>query len=98
MRLTPNEVRVLSAAATGAGAKAAAAELGMSYQTYKNVLTLVYAKLDVQSLVQAFAVLGWLHVPGTAEIAEHNADVRLAGLRVVLHEIVDDLDSFAGAA
>lgn len=50
-------------ALTGCTIKEAAAYLGISEQTAKNLLWRAYVTLDVRSLVGAYGVLGWLKVP-----------------------------------
>jgi DNA-binding CsgD family transcriptional regulator len=46
--------------------RSAAAVMGISLSTAKSYLTRAYAKLNVTNCIDAFRVLGWLHVPEVA--------------------------------
>jgi DNA-binding NarL/FixJ family response regulator len=58
--IRPREWEVLRAMATGRTAADVGHELHISEQTVKNHLQHVYKVLDVDSLVGAYSVLGWL--------------------------------------
>lgn len=66
--LTPQQLRVLAAWARAGSLKAAAAHLGMSLNTAKVHTLDAYRTLGVSGQTEAHAVLGWLVVPGEAEI------------------------------
>ena len=50
-------------AALGLKAEEGAHKLKISKQTYRNHLSDIFAKLDVDNLISALLVVGWLQVP-----------------------------------
>ena len=58
--IRPREWDILRALSTGRTAADAGRDLFISEQTVKNHLQHVYRVLDVDSLVGAYSVLGWL--------------------------------------
>ena len=58
--LTARQRSALAAYAETGDYDAAARQLGVNLQTYKNTLQVVYRKLDVTGAIDAFRVLGWL--------------------------------------
>jgi DNA-binding NarL/FixJ family response regulator len=75
-RLTERQLQVLEMMATRT-AKETAAELGVSVQTVKNTLSVVYQRLGATTLQEAFFILGWLK-PGPQPMA-HEAPTTDAG-------------------
>jgi DNA-binding CsgD family transcriptional regulator len=63
--LTRTEQRVLRMAASGMPAKVIARDLGISDQTVKNHHTNIHRKLDVDTLVGAMIMMGWVRIPNT---------------------------------
>src|SRR5690242_13706693 len=61
--LTPRQRQVLRWAALGWPARVTAAELGISEQTVKNHLDLIYRSTNAHCLVDALRAMGWLRVP-----------------------------------
>jgi DNA-binding NarL/FixJ family response regulator len=61
--LPPRQMQLLRILAKGGKIKDAAIEAGIAEQTAKNHLRFAYRTLGVNSLVQAYVVLGWLCVP-----------------------------------
>ena len=70
--MTPRQVEMLRLRALGLTNAAAAAELGISEQHFKNLLADVYRMFDAACLEDALRAVGWLQVPHTS-----------AGLRAV---------------
>ena len=64
-RLTPRQLETLKACVRTGSQKAAAADLGVCYQTVKNTLAAVNLRLGVSGMVEALWVLGWLTLPGS---------------------------------
>jgi len=62
--LSPRETEALTSLAIHGNAKTAAAAMGISEQTVRNLLTSAYAKLGADGAINAFALAGWLTVPG----------------------------------
>lgn len=65
--LTRREHEVLCALAGGETYAAISARLGVSPLTLKNHVYNVHRKLDVSSLIAAYARLGWLRCPDKEE-------------------------------
>ena len=63
-RLTPRQREVIIRKAEGKTYGQVAYELGVTEQTVKNHLRLVYAKLGAEHLIEALRILGWLRLPG----------------------------------
>jgi DNA-binding CsgD family transcriptional regulator len=61
--LTPMEYETVRLQAEGFTLPDIALRRGRAVQTVKNHANAVHAKLGVNSTVEAFRVLGWLHVP-----------------------------------
>jgi len=61
--LTPRQYELLSLLATGVTYRDAAARMGISYQTSKNMATAIYKKLGVGGMVEALNAVGWVRVP-----------------------------------
>lgn len=61
--LTRGELRALQALARASTAKEAAAMLGTTEQTLRNMTARGYKKLEVNNAVAAFRRLGWLRAP-----------------------------------
>lgn len=66
-RLSPREWECQRADATGRPQKALAAEIGVSYSTFKNHLVNARHKLGVESQAELFVAMGWLRVPKAKE-------------------------------
>ena len=64
--LTPRQIEILRLRAQGRLAKEVAGELGLSEVTVKNHATRAYERLNVETAIEAFLVLGWLRVPEEA--------------------------------
>lgn len=62
--MTPAELRVMRLVALGLTNKEIAAKLELSPRTVRTHLNNVYAKLGVNSRVQALNALGWVQIPG----------------------------------
>lgn len=58
--LTPRQAEVLRLVASGRPYKHVAAQLGISYWTVKNHIVGICARLDVDTVIEAFVVSGWL--------------------------------------
>ena len=71
-RLTPRQREVIIRKAEGKTYGQVAYELGVTEQTVKNHLGLVYARLGAEHLIEALHILGWLRVPGEARPAGGN--------------------------
>lgn len=67
MALSEHQMDILRRLATGDRHADVATDLGISHQTLKNTLTLIYKKLEVRGLVETYAALGWLKAPGEGE-------------------------------
>ena len=65
-RLTPRQREVLIRKAEGKTYGQVAHELGVSEQTVKNHLGLVYSRLGAEHLIEALRILGWLRLPNEA--------------------------------
>jgi len=63
IRLAPREYQLLRLRALGLTRRAAAAEMGLAYTTAMQYSASTNRKLGVQSVIDAFRVAGWLHVP-----------------------------------
>ena len=87
--LTPREIECLAVAARSHHAYEVAVTLGLHPQTVKSHLGTAYAKLGVESLVEAFAKLGWLRVPDDPDIATLAAEALLRRLEGLRAEIAD---------
>jgi DNA-binding CsgD family transcriptional regulator len=70
-RLTPKEEEAVRSFAQTGAIKLAALEMGITDKTFKNHLTAVYRKLDVDNCIEAFRALGWLTPPRTAPLHRH---------------------------
>jgi DNA-binding NarL/FixJ family response regulator len=68
-RLTPRQRDVIIRKAEGKTYGQVAYELGVTEQTVKNHLGVVYAKLGAEHLIEALHILGWLRLPCDAEQA-----------------------------
>ncbi len=62
--LTPRQREVIIRKAEGKTYGQVAYELGITEQTVKNHLGLVYTKLGAEHLIEALRILGWLRLPG----------------------------------
>lgn len=62
---TPTQLRVLAACALH-GRDEAARRLGISPHSVKRNLYGLYQRLEVASMTEALAAVGWLHVPAEA--------------------------------
>jgi DNA-binding NarL/FixJ family response regulator len=65
--LTPRQREVIIRKAEGKTYGQVAHELGVTEQTVKNHLGLVYARLGAEHLIEALRILGWLRVPGESQ-------------------------------
>ena len=72
-RLTPRQREVIIRKAEGKTYGQVAYELGVTEQTVKNHLGLVYARLGAEHLIEALRILGWLRVPGESQPARGHA-------------------------
>ena len=62
--LSAREVEIMrTLLRTGGRQDAAAGQLALSYHTIKNHLAVIYAKLRVHGLVEAYIRMGWLAEP-----------------------------------
>ena len=66
-RLTPRQRDVIIRKAEGKTYGQVAYELGVTEQTVKNHLGLVYARLGAEHLIEALRILGWLRLPGESQ-------------------------------
>lgn len=64
--LAPREREMLLEYARHGDQRSAALAIGVTVSTGKSYLTKAYRKLDVQTGIGAFRVLGWLHIPEVA--------------------------------
>lgn len=64
--LAAREVAMLAAYARIGDQRQTAAALGISPNTARHLLERAYGKLGVTGAIDAFRVLGWLHVPEVA--------------------------------
>jgi DNA-binding CsgD family transcriptional regulator len=62
-RLTPRQREVIIRKAEGKTYGQVAYDLGVTEQTVKNHLGLVYARLGAEHLIEALRILGWLRLP-----------------------------------
>ena len=69
-RLTPRQRQVLIRKAEGKTYGQVAYELGVSEQTVKNHLGLIYARLGAEHLIEALRILGWLRLPGESDVTQ----------------------------
>ena len=70
--LTPRQREVILRKAEGKTYGQVAYELGVTEQTVKNHLGVVYARLGAGHLIEALHILGWLRVPDQYESASGN--------------------------
>ena len=70
--LTPRQREVIIRKAEGKTYGQVAYELGVTEQTVKNHLGLVYAKLGAEHLIEALRILGWLRLPNESQSASGN--------------------------
>lgn len=64
--LSPREQEAMARHALGAPFKVVAADMGLTYQSTKNLYLLAARRLGVSSSIEVFRELGWLHVPDEA--------------------------------
>lgn len=92
LSLTRRETDALIAYAQTGDMRSAADAIGVALPTVKNHFSSAYAKLNVSCSIDAFRVLGWLSVPGSAVmVADENA------VRASLGRIRDDLTRMLAA-
>jgi len=72
--LTRGELRALQALARASTAKEAAATLGTSEQTLRNMTARGYRKLEVNNAIAAFRRLGWLRAPAVISLDEEDSE------------------------
>jgi DNA-binding CsgD family transcriptional regulator len=96
--LTTREFEVMVRYARLGVMKLVAAEMGIKTRTVHTFLTTVYRKLDVTGLgaVAAFHALGWLRIPGDAEIEAYGEledarriETKLRRLRAELDQLIE---------
>lgn len=87
--LSLREWEVLRARATGSVEKVIAHDLGITAQTVKNHLTMIYRKLDVSNAIEALVAVGWLHVPASERLHLYVASDDLSAIEAEARTLVD---------
>ena len=72
---TPRQLACFRACCEARSRKQAAADLGITYQSLKNVLSGLYVRLGVSSDVEALFALGWLRFPAPTGAAQATGTV-----------------------